>query len=318
MSTSQLPPAKPWPTSAPASFSVPYTPAESIVARAADFFELIKPRIAVMVLLTVSAGYILGSAGNWSPIGLTATLVGIALIASCSSVLNQWSEASIDRAMPRTSRRPIPTGRISPPEALRFGLLLGLLGTLCLAAFVNLLTALLGLATIFMYAAVYTPLKQKTSLCTAIGAIPGAMPPLLGWTAATGQLSWPGFSLFAVLFLWQFPHFLAIAWIYREQYQQAGLKMLPLRNRQSLIVGVIAVVYAIALIPVSLLPREFGLAGPLYSLGCLVLGLLYLVAALGFLRSASIQSARSLLYSSLIYLPCWMTLLILDFYRLTI
>jgi len=199
-------------------------------ARLSDYVMLMKPRISLLVLLTVSAGFALGSADGWHPLVLANALFGIALVATASSAFNQWLERDSDALMLRTLNRPLPSGRLSPAEVLLFGFANGIFGIAWLAGFVDYMTAVLSAVTLVLYVGVYTPLKRHTSFGTAVGAIPGAMPPVLGWAAAGAPLDAGAFSLFALLFLWQFPHFLAIAWIYRDQYARAGLKMLPARG----------------------------------------------------------------------------------------
>lgn len=285
------------------------------VTRAADFLELTKPRIAVMVLVTVAVGYTLGCEGNWQLAVLLPTLIGVALVASGSSALNQYLERFTDAKMPRTADRPLPSGRLTPAEVLLFGAMCGVVGTLWLVVTVNLLTALLTLGTLAMYVGLYTPLKKQTSICTAIGAIPGALPPVLGWTAARGSLDAGAFALFAVLFLWQFPHFLAIAWMYREQYERAGLKMLP-QSRSPRVVSLMAVTYAIVLIPASLLPEVTGLAGDWYAISAVILGVAYLASAICFTWNECRATARGVLFTSLIYLPALLLVLTFDHLRL--
>ncbi|MFV0444553.1 MAG: heme o synthase [Planctomycetaceae bacterium] len=287
----------------------------AVWSRLRDYLILTKPRIAVMVLVVVSVGYAVGCQGSFSGLELANALLGIGTIAAGCSVLNQWLEVSTDGAMRRTSRRPLPSGRVQSWEAFWLGTLLAVFGTVWLLTCVNVLTAWLTLGTLVAYVGVYTPLKRFTSLCTTIGAIPGAMPPVLGWTAAGRELDAAALALFGILFLWQFPHFLAIAWIYRDDYEQAGLKMLP-RARQSLVVGGLAVAYAVVLIPVSLLPREVGLAGDLYFSTALLLGGAYLVASVQFARREDRGSARQLLWTSLVYLPVLLGVLTADHWRL--
>ena len=274
------------------------------LSRLSDFVELAKPRIAVMALVTVTVGFILASTSvGWQTSALFSGLFGIALVAVSSSVFNQVIERDSDRLMPRTENRPLPSGRMSSTEALLFGFATGLIGIVWLIFMVNLTTAILGGVTLLLYVAIYTPLKRKTSLCTAIGAVPGALPPVLGWTAAGGELNAQAFSLFAILFIWQFPHFLAIAWIYQKQYRGAGLIMLPANGRMPRVVGVMAVAYALVLLPVSLLPAELSLAGTGYLLTATVLGVFYAVFAARFAVSENDKEARRLLYASLVYLP---------------
>lgn len=287
----------------------------AVISRLADYVELSKPRIAVMVLLTVVVGYTVGCEGNWQLTVIVPTLLGVALVASGSSALNQYLERTTDARMPRTAGRPLPIGSLTAAEALAFGLTCGTVGTLWLAVTVNGLTALLTLATLVLYAGVYTPLKRRSSLCTAVGAVPGALPPVLGWAAARGSLDAGAFALFAILFLWQFPHFLAIAWLYRDQYDAAGLKMLP-RRRTSRIVGLLAVTYAVALIPVSLLPPSVAMAGDLYAVIAVLFGLMYLAGAMQFALRGDRTSARGLLWTSLIYLPGLLTVMTFDHLRL--
>lgn len=279
----------------------------AVIARLADYVELAKPRIALMVLITVAVGYAVGSAGDWRFVPLLHALTGIGLVAAGSSALNQLLEQRTDALMHRTADRPLPSGRLAPVEVLVFGLATGIAGGLYLAICVNLLTAGLALATLLLYTAVYTPLKRVTALCTAVGAVPGALPPVLGWTAAGGTLDSGAFALFAILFLWQFPHFLAIAWLYREQYARAGLRMLPAARPARSVTGFMAVAYAAALLPASLLPSRLAtadsLAGDGYTLAAIVLGLGYLACALRFMLSESPRTARGLLWSSLVYLP---------------
>jgi protoheme IX farnesyltransferase len=284
--------------------------------RLADYLALTKPRISVLVLLTVSAGFALGSADRWQPVLLASALFGIALVAAASSAFNQWLERESDGLMARTASRPLPAGRLSATEVVSFGLLAGTGGTLWLAYYVNATTAVLSAVTLLMYAGVYTPLKRRTSFCTAVGAIPGALPPVLGWAASGAPLDIAAFSLFAVLFLWQFPHFLAIGWIYRADYSRAGLKMLPARGRLPHVTGLMAVGYALALVPLSLFPAFCGLAGNAYLAVSLVLGAGYLAAAMRFAASESLKTARLLLWTSLIYLPVLLAVLVWDHFSL--
>lgn len=297
-----------------AEASVPMPWSAAIANRLGDYLELTKPRISVMVLVSVSVGFALASQGTVQFPLLAHALFGIALVAAGSSALNQYRERETDRLMPRTARRPLPANRLMPMEVLAFGISSGVMGVLYLASFINLTTALLTGLTLLIYVLVYTPLKRATALCTAVGAIPGALPPVLGWTAAGGELNLGALSLFGILFLWQFPHFLAIAWLYREQYAKANLKMLP--SRRGGVTGFLATGYALALLPVSLLPSRFGLAGDAFFLTALVLGLGYLLCAARFMRRESERTARGLLWSSLMYLPLLLFALTWDHFRL--
>lgn len=292
-----------------------------LAARCADYIELAKPRIAVMVLITVAVGYLVGQQGpwNWDAAALTKlwhAWIGIAIVAAGSSALNQWWEQKTDARMRRTSNRPLPAGRLFSQEVLLFGLGAASVGSAYLAWQVNLLTAALTAATFVLYAGVYTPLKRWTSFCTAVGAIPGAMPPVLGWVASGQSLDWTAFALFAVMFFWQFPHFLAIAWLYRDDYAHAGLRMLPGVHPARGVTGLMATAYAIGLIPVSLLPAWWGIAGGAYGVVALLLGLAYLAASVGFAWNESRASARRVLWISLVYLPFLLVMLAGDHVRL--
>jgi protoheme IX farnesyltransferase len=284
-------------------------------SRAADYGQLIKPRISLMVLLTVAVGYFLAGDSAAAPAPLWIACVGIALAAACSSALNQWWEQDRDACMQRTFDRPIPSGRLSSFEVLAFGILSGVVGVAVLAIWVNALTAILTAATCLMYVLVYTPLKPRTILCTTLGAIPGALPPVLGWTAAGRPLDAGAFALFAILFLWQFPHFLAIAWLYRDDYAAAGLKMLPAGRNADRITGLSAVAYAVCLLAVSLIPTQVGLAGPAYGCCAALLSLAYVAASVRFARRPARGAARGLLLVSLVYLPLLLSVLTWDHWR---
>jgi protoheme IX farnesyltransferase len=287
----------------------------ALAARAGDYLVLTKPRIVVMVLVAAAVGYSVGCQGEFSVRLLIHALLGIGAVAAGCSVLNQWWERGSDGLMRRTARRPLPAGRVAPGEALTLGVVLAGGGFVWLWGIVNALTAALTLATLVAYVGVYTPLKRRSSLCTAVGAIPGAAPPVLGWTAAGGSLDLAALSLFAIVYLWQFPHFLAIAWLYRDDYAQAGLRMLP-HDGEGRIVGRLALTYAVVLLPLSLLPRVCGLAGDGYFWSALVLGLGYLLASAAFAWEESRGTARRLLWTSLIYLPAVLASLSLDHWRL--
>ena len=288
----------------------------ALALRVADYTEIAKPRISLMVLLTVTVGYLLGVDVAGSPVTLFHAWLGVALVAMGSSALNQWFERETDGRMRRTMNRPLPSGRLGPAEVLTLGIVCGAVGTAYLAAFVNGPTAAMTALTFVLYAGVYTPLKRVTSLCTAVGAIPGALPPVLGWLAAGGRLDWTAASLFGLLFLWQFPHFLAIAWLHRDDYCAAGLRMLPAGRSLPHVTGLLAVGYALGLIPVSLLPAYFGLAGLAYSATALVLGIVYLIASIQFACDETRESARRVLWTSLVYLPLVLIVLTWDHLRL--
>ncbi len=292
-----------------------------LTSRLADYLELSKPRIAVMVLITVAVGFLVGQQGPWgleaaSLAKLWHAWIGIAVVAAGSSALNQWWEQHTDARMRRTMTRPLPSGRLASGEVLGLGLFAAVTGSLYLAWQVNLLTAALTAGTFVLYALVYTPLKRWTSFCTAVGAIPGAMPPVLGFVAAGQPLDWSAFALFALMFVWQFPHFLAIAWLYQDDYAHAGLRMLPGVRPSRGVTGLMATAYAIGLIPVSLLPSWWGLAGGMYAATAIVCGLVYAVAAVNFAGRESRASARWLLWISLVYLPLLLIVLAGDHMRL--
>jgi heme o synthase len=289
---------------------------EMLLARATDYVTLTKPRIAVMALLAVAAGYFLGSADTWRFEPFVFALAGTLLVAVGSSALNQFLETDTDRLMTRTADRPLPSGRLGRGEVLAFGLGTALAGVMVLALFVNGLTALLALGTLALYVLVYTPLKRESALCTLVGAIPGALPPVMGYAAAAGRLDALAGSLFVILFLWQFPHFLAIAWLYREDYSRAGLKMLPALAATPRVTGLLAAAYAAVLVPLSIYPASVGLAGRNYAGLALVLSLFYFAFALRFASRESAQRARELIWTSLIYLPALFLGLVWDHFRL--
>jgi protoheme IX farnesyltransferase len=281
-------------------------------SRAAAYWELTKPRITFLIVLTAAAGFCLGSAGRVDYRLMAISMLGIGLLASGVSTLNQYMERDLDALMRRTAMRPLPTGQLAPYEALAFGVALIVLAEIYLALLVNPLSALLGLSVIFGYLLVYTPLKTRTTLSTAAGAFPGAVPPLIGWTAARGGMDVTAWVLFAILFLWQFPHFLAIAWMYREDYGRAGIRMLPVVEPDGRVTGQQIIAYTIMLLPVSLLPTLLGVSGRIYFYGALVLGLLFLASSVRAALSKSNQHARQLLLASVIYLPLLFGLMVLD------
>ena len=269
----------------------------------AAWIELLKPRIAAMVVLSAFVGALLG--GGPGP-GIAPALEAacwVGLVAAASSIFNQVLERDTDALMRRTAGRPLVVGAVRPRDAILFGALLATAGVAGLALRFGAFSALLALATLAAYALVYTPLKRYSSLNTVVGAVPGAMPPLLGYAALSGEASGFGLYLFAVLFVWQFPHFMAIAWLYREDYARAGLRMLPALENSDGLAGRQAALYALVLLPVSLLPAVRDEAGWLYVTGALVLGLAYLVASLAFAFRETRARARVLLLVSLVYLP---------------
>ena len=280
--------------------------------RVAAYAELTKPRITFLIVLTAAAGFALGSRGPLDYVGLLSALFGIGMLSSGIATLNQYAERELDGLMRRTASRPLPAGKIAPWEALAFGAAITIAAEAYLLVFVNPLTALLGLSVIAGYLFAYTPLKTRTTLSTWVGAFPGAVPPLIGWTAARGSISLEGWVLFAILFLWQFPHFLAIAWMYREDYSRAGILMLPVVEPDGRVTAQQIVIYTLMLLPVSLLPVALGMSGRIYLYGAIVLGLLFLYSSLRAAFSMSRQQARRLLLASVLYLPLLFILMVLN------
>ncbi len=278
-----------------------------------DFLELTKPRIALLVLFTVAIGAMLASPDVPDPLLLINTLAGTALVAAGASALNQLLERRTDARMRRTENRPLPAGRLQPAEVLAFGVALSVLGVLWLALSCRhpLAPAIAALTNV-CYVFVYTPLKGRTTLNTLVGAVPGALPPVIGWTSVTGTLDLPALVIFLVVFLWQVPHFLAIAWMYRDEYARAGLKMLPVVDADGTMTARQMLLYCVALIPVSLLPVLHQKAGWVYGVGALALGLTFLAAAAGFVRQRTRGRARRVLRASLVYLPALLALMLLE------
>ena len=280
--------------------------------RLADYVALTKPGVVVMVLITTLVGYHLGADGALDPLRILDTLVGTALAAGGTLALNQYLERDLDGLMARTRLRPLPGGRLKPVEALAFGGGILLLGLGWLLLRVGPLPALVTATTAITYLLVYTPLKPVTSLCSLAGAIPGALPPVAGWAAARGTLGLEPWVLFGIMFLWQIPHSLAIGRMYRDDYARAGIRVLPVVDSDGLSTGTQVVGNCLALLPVALLPTLIGLAGPVYFLVALVLGLGFLWSAIRLARSRTVADARRLLFASLIYLPVLLGVLALD------
>jgi len=278
----------------------------------AVYAELFKARLTLLVLLTTLVGFYLGCRGpvDWQL--MLNTLLGTALVASGASALNQLLERDFDARMRRTQDRPLPSGRLQPRTVLIVGVATAVAGLVYLTIAVNVLTSAIGAVSLVSYLFIYTPLKRVTWLNTAIGAVPGALPPLMGWTGARGELSSDGWALFAILAFWQLPHFLAIAWIYREDYARAGFKMLPGIDPQGQRTGRQAVWHTLGLLPVSLCPFIFKLTGPAYLIGALALGLAFIWFAVRFSRGHTMLRARQLFFASIMYLPALLTLMVLD------
>ena len=281
-------------------------------SRFAVLCDLIKVRLTTLVLLTTLVGFYVG-AGDGMNLGLlTHTLLGTALLAWGAAALNQLWEREWDGRMARTADRPLPSGRMRPDTVLALGTGVSVLGLAYLAVTVNWVTCLLGGITLISYLFVYTPLKRLTPLNTAVGAVPGALPPLMGWTAARGEFSVEGWSLFAILFFWQLPHFLAIGWMYREDYAKAGFAMLPVIDKEGRRTGIQTVSQTIGLLAISLFPAMLGLAGKIYFIGALALGIVFVVGATRFASRLSVRRARQLFLISIIYLPLLLGLMVFD------
>ncbi len=279
--------------------------------RLAGFLALTKPRITLLVVLTTLVGFLVAAPRPVAVLLLLHALVGTGLTAGAAGALNQWAERRLDAEMRRTARRPLPSGRLTPLEAAVFGLGLSAAGTAYLALTTNALASAIAAVTVASYLLLYTPLKRVTSLATVVGAVPGALPPLVGWAAARGRLGVEAWVLFGIVFLWQMPHFLALAQLYRADYARAGLRMLTVEDATGRGAGRQAALYALALVPVSLLPTPLGLAGPVYFLGALALGSGFLAGACGLAAApASAAAARRLFHASLLYLPALCLLLL--------
>lgn len=281
-------------------------------ARLTDFYELTKPRMNFLVVVTTMVGYYMAARGwgDWARV--VYTLVGTALTAAGSSVLNQYAERDLDLLMRRTARRPLPGHRVRPADALLYGVTLSVVGMAILAIFVNPITALLGAITLALYVFVYTPAKRRTTICTLIGAVPGAIPPMMGFTAVQGTISLEALTLFAILFFWQMPHFLAIAILYRDDYARGGFQMLPVVDPELHVTGRQIVLYSLSLIPVTLLPALIGMAGVVYFAAALLLGLAFTGFGILCARSKSRADARQLFLASIVYLPALLAAMMLD------
>ena len=282
----------------------------AVRSRASDFVALAKPRLNVLVVASSLAGYVMGGGDMSNAMRVVLTVVGTALVAGGASAFNQVMEREPDGLMRRTRLRPVPDGRLQPAESLVFATVLSVAGLLLLAVGVNASSAGVALVTLLTYALIYTPLKRRSSFATVVGAIPGALPPVIGWAAARGGLSEGGWVLFAIVFLWQMPHFLAIAWIYREDYARAGFPLLPVIEPDGKSTARQAVFYCAALLPVSLAPTLVGMASTAYFVGALVLGVMFMAVTLKFARTRALTDARRLFFSSIIYLPLLWVLMI--------
>ena len=281
--------------------------------RAAILSDLFKARLTALVLLTTLVGYYAGRGGDpLNGILLLHTLGGTLLLACGAAALNQYMERKWDSQMLRTASRPLPSGELQPLAVLFVGVCISVVGMIWLSQLVNALTGFLGALTLGSYLFVYTPLKRKTPLNTLIGAIPGALPPLMGWTAAHGEVTIAGWALFAILLFWQMPHFLAIAWLYKDEYEGAGYVMLPAVDPDGEKTGRQSVCHTFGLLPVSLAPFVYGVAGEIYLFGALFLGMGFLWRAIQFSRRLDRESARGLFFASILYLPLLLGLLVFD------
>ena len=276
------------------------------------YVVLTKPDVTFLVVITTVAGFYLGSTGAVDWARLAQTLFGTLLVAGGTAALNQYVERDMDALMRRTAARPLPTGTLKPSEVLIFGAVTIVFGTAWLALTVNALAAFIAFATSASYLGLYTPLKTRTTLATAVGAIPGALPPLIGWAAARGSLSEGGWILFAILFVWQFPHFMAIAWMYREDYARAGIQMLPVVDRKGDATFNVIVSFSAILVPVSLLPSVMGMAGIRYFFGALVLGMILLQVSLWANRARTNVLAKWLMHATVIHIPLLLAWMIFD------
>lgn len=281
-------------------------------ARSRDFIALAKPRLNLLVVASTLPGYVMG---DGEPIGLVrvlGVLLGTGLVAGGASAFNQVMERDLDALMRRTRTRPLPGQRLQPLEGLLFGSAITLAGLLLIVASSNLLAAGVALATLLSYVAIYTPLKRRTSFGTVIGAIPGALPPIIGWAAIANDLPIKAWVLFGIMFLWQLPHFLAIAWMYRDDYARAGFPMLPVIEPDGRSTGRQAVVYAAALLPLSLAPTLMHMTGDAYFAGAMVLGIAFLWLTARFARTREVKDARKVFFASILYLPVLWILMIAD------
>jgi protoheme IX farnesyltransferase len=278
----------------------------------AVFADLTKARLTTLVLLTTAVGFYVGWRGPMNFALMLHTLAATALVAAGAAALNQLLEREYDAKMRRTQNRPLPSGRLQPTTVALFGGVWAVAGLVYLALAVNLLTCVVGAVTLVSYLFIYTPLKRVTWLNTAIGAVPGALPALMGWTAAHGELGGEGWALFAIVAFWQIPHFMAIAWMYRDEYARAGFKMLPVVDPDGQRTGRQAVSHSLALLFVSLCPFAFKVAGPIYLAGALVLGVVFFWCAVQFSRQLTVPRARRLFLVSILYLPLLLAVMVLD------
>jgi protoheme IX farnesyltransferase len=281
-------------------------------SRVADFVALTKPRLNLLVVATTAGGYYMGMGPGFDGLALFHVTAATALVAGGSAAFNQVIERRVDALMDRTRRRPVAAGRLGAREAVAFAAILSLAGLAWLALATTWLATVVALVTLLSYVVVYTPLKLRSSFSTVVGAVPGALPPMIGWAAATDTLSREAWVLFAIIFLWQMPHFLAIAWLFKDDYRRAGFPMLPVVEPDGRGTGYQVAAYASALLPVSLIPSLMGLTGPVYFLVTLALGIAFLTVSLRFAISRSRKDARTLFFTSIAYLPLVWLAMVLD------
>ena len=305
MPSRDVAPASPTPS------SIPGATTPSIVR---DLWDMAKPRLTGLVVVTTAVGYFLAFPESKSLYlrPLFATLFGTALVSAAASVLNQWAERVHDQKMARTADRPLATGRLDGMTAAAYALIAGFGGLSMICIETNPIASGIALATLLIYVLIYTPLKRRHSLNTIVGAVPGALPPLIGWAAASGSVPPAAWSLFLILFFWQIPHFLAIAVLYREDYTRAGYRMLPVGDDDGQRTGRMAMLYALALVPVSIFPSILGLGGTIYAVGAFLLSAWFVRSASRFERERSRERARALFLTSIAYLPALLTLLCVD------
>lgn len=284
----------------------------SIQVRISDLFELAKPRIAVLSLITTLAGFYMATKGPLDFVLAANVVVGTALVAAGASAFNHLFERELDAQMERTQDRPLPSGRMTPGQVTVYAVVASIAGVIYLAITTTLLAAACGLVTLVLYVFVYTPMKRVTPLNTMVGAIPGALPPMIGWTAVTNEFSHAAWVLFAILYIWQIPHFMAIAWLYREQYANAGFKMVSVDDPGGVRTSREIIFQTLALLAISLLPTLLGVTGKVYFFAALVLGLGFLASASFIVFNRTDQNARRLLLASVIYLPLLLTFMVID------
>ena len=285
---------------------------QGVLSSVSDYTELTKPNVTTLILMSTAVGFYLGSHGAMNWMVLFHTLIGTALVASGTAALNEFWERDIDAKMNRTRNRPLPSGKMAPWKALVFGIMLAIIGSLYLALTSNVLASVCAALTLISYLFLYTPLKTRSPLCTLVGAFPGAIPPLIGWVAASGEITLSAIVLCLMLFLWQFPHFLAIAWMYREDYERGGIVMLPVVEPDGRSTGRQMIIYAAVLLPISLLPSLMGVTGIYYLVGTLIAGVGYLHVSTRTASLRTVVAARQLLRASVIYLPLVYGLMLFD------